>query len=134
MDESNFLEVASDVEVRSVIRFLRFKKNSPIEIHRELKAVYGDKVMSVQHVRKWCRLFDEGRNQVADHARSGRPSVVNDDLVRRVEEKIREDSRITFDDLEFHFQQISRGTLHSIVHDRLGFRKVCDRWVTKFED
>jgi len=32
-------------------------------------------------VRKWVRMFNEGRENVHDEARSGRPSVVNDDLV-----------------------------------------------------
>jgi len=34
------------------------------------------------------RLFNERRENVHDDPRSGRPSVVNEDLVRAVEEKI----------------------------------------------
>ena len=41
-------------------------------------------------VRRWVRLFIEGRENVHDEERSGRPSLVNDDLVRAVEEKIME--------------------------------------------
>jgi len=40
-------------EVRSVIRFLWAKGTASIEIHREIQAVYGRDVMTVQHVRKW---------------------------------------------------------------------------------
>jgi len=46
-------------EVRSVIRFLWAKGTVPIEIHREIQAVYGPDVMTVQHVRKWCREFSD---------------------------------------------------------------------------
>jgi len=46
--------------------------------------------MSSSVVRRWVRLFNEGRGNVHDDPRSGRPSVVNGDLVRVVEEKIRE--------------------------------------------
>jgi transposase len=41
-------------------------------------------------VRRWARLFNEGLENVHDEPRSGRPSVVNEDFVRVIEEKIRE--------------------------------------------
>jgi len=44
--------------------------------------VYGDNAMSDGMVRKWVRMFNVGRENVHDEARSGRPSLVNDDLVR----------------------------------------------------
>jgi hypothetical protein len=31
---------------------------APFEIYRELVTVYVGNVMTVQHVRKWCREFD----------------------------------------------------------------------------
>ncbi len=130
MNENEFLKSASKEEIRGVIRFFRFKKYTAIQIHRELTAVYGQDVMSVQKVRNWCRMFDSGRESAADKARSGRPSVVNDDLVKRIETKIRADRRVTFDELKLNFD-VSRGTLYSIVHDRLQFRKLCARWVPK---
>ena len=40
-------------ELRSVIRFLWAKQVPAIEIHRELLHVYGESVMTTQHVRKW---------------------------------------------------------------------------------
>ena len=42
-------------EVQSVIWFFWAKGTAPFEIHREIQAVYGPNVMTVQHVRKWCR-------------------------------------------------------------------------------
>ncbi|UYV78819.1 hypothetical protein LAZ67_16002878 [Cordylochernes scorpioides] len=48
-------------ELRSVIRFLNAKNNSPVEIHRQLVEVYGEKCMDIKNVRKWCREFNEGR-------------------------------------------------------------------------
>jgi hypothetical protein len=45
-------------EIRSVIRFFYGQEVPPVEIHRELVTAYGDNVMTVQHVRKWCREFD----------------------------------------------------------------------------
>ena len=65
------------------------------EIHLQLCDVYGEHAMSSSMVRRWVRLFNEGRENVHDDLRSGRLSVVNEDLVRAVEEKIRENSRFT---------------------------------------
>jgi len=41
-------------------------------------------------VLRWLRLFNVGHENVHDDPRSGRPSVVNEDLVRAVEEEVRE--------------------------------------------
>ena len=63
----------------------------PNEIHHQICQVYGDNAMSESMVRKWVRMFNEGRENVHDEARSGCPSLVNDDLVCKVNEIVRED-------------------------------------------
>ena len=47
--------------------------------------------MSDGMVRKCVRMFNEGRENVEDAARIGRPPLVNDDLVRKVNERVRDD-------------------------------------------
>jgi hypothetical protein len=54
-------EIWSNIEVRSVIRFLRLKGTSSAEIHRQLVEVYGANVMSRKHVWVWCTAFDNGQ-------------------------------------------------------------------------
>ena len=66
-------------EVRSVIRFLSPRGERPVDIHKQIVAVYGN-VMNQQNVMKWCHEFSEGRTDVHDEQRSGRPSLVSDDL------------------------------------------------------
>ena len=66
-------------------------------------------------VRRWVRLFNERRENVRDDPRSGQSSVVNEDLVRAVEGKIRENRRFTITPLSLNFPQISRSLLHKIV-------------------
>jgi len=85
--------------------------------------VYGDNAMSDGIVTKWARMFNEGRENVHDEARSGRPSLVNDDLVRKVNERVRDDRRFAISDLSLHFPQISRTLLHDIVSSHLGRRR-----------
>jgi len=68
-------------EMLSVICLLNAKNMTPAEIHRQLCAVYGEHAMSVSMVRRWVRLFNDGRQNARDDWRNGRPVVVNEDLV-----------------------------------------------------
>jgi hypothetical protein len=83
----------------------------PNDIHRQLCEVYGEHAMSDSMIRRW-RHFNEGCENVHDDLRSGQPSVVNEDLVRAVEEKIQENRRFTISSLSLHFTQISWSLLH----------------------
>jgi len=109
------IEGAADCEIRFLIRFLNSRNVLPSEIHHQICQLYGNNVMSDGMVRKWDRMFNEGRENVHDEARSGRPSSVNDVLVRKVNERVRDDRRFTISDLSLHFLQISRTLLYDIV-------------------
>jgi len=85
--------------------------------------VYGDNAMSDGMVRKWVRMFNEGRENVHDEARSGRPSLVNDDFVRKVNERVRDDSRFTISDLSLHLPHTLRTLIYDIVSSHLGYRR-----------
>jgi len=102
------IEGAAECEKRSVIRFLNTGNVLPSEIHHQICQVYSDNAMSDVMVRKWVRMFNEGRENVHDKARSGRPSLVNDDLVHKINERERDDRRFTISDLSLQFPQIPR--------------------------
>jgi len=116
------IEGADDCEIRSVIRFLKARNVLPSEIHHQICQVYGDNAMSDGMVRKWVRIFNERRENVHDEARSVHPSLVNYYLVRKVNERVRDDRRFTISDLSLHFSQISRTLLYDIVSSHLGHR------------
>jgi len=84
------IEEAADCEIWSVIRFLKARNVIPSEIQYQICQVYGDNA-SESMVRKWVRMFNERRENLYDEARSGRPSLANDDLVRKVNERVRDD-------------------------------------------
>ena len=109
------IEGAADCEIRSVIRFLNARNVLPSESHHQICQVYGDNAMSDGMVRKWVLMFNEGRENVHDEARSGRLSLVNDDLVRKVNERVHDDRRFTISNLSLHFPQISRTLLYDTV-------------------
>jgi transposase len=85
-------------EVRSIIHFLNAKYELPVEIHKQIVAVYG-KVMNRQSVTKWCCEFSEVRTDVHDERRSGRPSLISDDLLQEIEEEMRANRRVTIREL-----------------------------------
>jgi transposase len=93
-------------EVCAVIGYLHAKQMSAADIHCELCVVYGPNIMSGRSVRQWCRMFRYGGTNVHNDERSGRPSVVNDNLVQSVNKKIRENWRFTISELSFEFPHI----------------------------
>ena len=116
-------EGAADCELRSVIRILNARNVLLSEIQHQICQVYGDNAMSDGMVRKWVRMFNEGREDVQDEERSGRPSLVNDDLVRKVNERVHDERRFTISYLSLHFPQISRTLLYGTVSSHLGYRR-----------
>jgi transposase len=65
-------------EIRTLIRLLRAKNISAAEIRSEFCTDYSQNVMSEGTIRQWCRIFKDGRTNIHDYERSGRPSVVSD--------------------------------------------------------
>jgi len=74
-------------------------------------------------VRKCVRMFNVVRQNVHEEARSGRPTLVIDDLVRNVNERVRDYRRFAISDLSLHIPQISRTVLYDIVSRHLCRRR-----------
>jgi hypothetical protein len=75
-------------EICAVIRFLHAKNVSAAEIHRELCTVNGQNITSEGSVRRWCKIFKDGRAKKILTMKSevvGRPLVVSDDLFQSVD-------------------------------------------------
>jgi hypothetical protein len=64
--------------------------------------MYGANVMSVQHVRKWCREFDSGRVNMMDDQRSSRPST-SAELVQDKDAAVQAERRVSTAQLEIRF-------------------------------
>ncbi|KAJ4452238.1 hypothetical protein ANN_03756 [Periplaneta americana] len=90
---NDVIDNPADCEVRSVIRFLNVRHLKPAEIYRQLKEVYGDTVTNERNVRKWCEMFNNGRTNVHDETRPGRPSLITEDLKTKVNDRILQDRR-----------------------------------------
>ncbi|GFX10617.1 HTH_48 domain-containing protein [Trichonephila clavipes] len=84
------IENRADCEVRAVIRFLCDQGFKSVDIHHQISEVYGENIMSDGMVRKWFSAFKDGRTHIHDEERSGRPSVITDELIQKVDCKVKE--------------------------------------------
>jgi hypothetical protein len=116
-------------EVLAVIRFLLAINNNAAKIQRQLCEVYGPNVMSDSNVKQWCHLFEEGRTNVYDEEHNGRPSVITDDLVEKVNTTLCGNGRFTISELSLELPQVSRSVIYNIVPEKLGYKKLWARWV-----
>jgi hypothetical protein len=83
------IENPATCEVWSVMQFLNTKNVRLAEIWGRIVEVCGEGAMKSGNVRKWCRLFKEGRTNVHVEEPSGRPSLVTDGLTEGVNAKLR---------------------------------------------
>ena len=78
------------VEQRINPKFLVCLGKTPTEALKLLQEVYGDDKMSRTCLLEWHRRFKEGREEVEDNYRSGRPCASRtDENVEQVRQKVR---------------------------------------------
>ncbi len=83
------------------------KNHSAAEIHRELYVVYGPNIMSEGVVCQWVRFFKNEKTNIRIEKRSDRPSLVSDDPLNKVNEKVCEYRHFTISKLSDYFPEIS---------------------------
>ena len=102
---------------------------NPKTIFDELTEALGLDVPSYSMVKNWAKRFREGREDVSDDPRSGRPiSVLTVENIECVREVIKDDPHSTYDDIMAE-TDLSRGTIERIIHDHLKMRKVVSHWI-----
>ena len=71
-------------EVHSVVWLLNKKGEAPFEVHCQIVSVFDDD-MNRQIVAKWRHEFNAGKNRHSWWTKTGKPSVIVDDLIQKVE-------------------------------------------------
>ena len=122
---------SSKIEYRAVIRYLYLKGKTGKEIHGELADVYGSSAPSYAQVKFWVGEFKRGRTSLEDEARSGRTlDATDEEMCKKVRDLVYSDRRIQVEEIA-QALVISHGSVWTILHDRLGMRKLTARWVPK---
>jgi histone-lysine N-methyltransferase SETMAR len=119
------------MEQCAVIRFFTFKGLSPRDIHTELISVYGYEVLDLRAVYKWHERFMQGRTELFDNPRSGRP--LQNDLADAIRAMIQEFLFTSCKRLCIHIR-IAKATYLRIFQDVLQVKKFNLRWVPHFLD
>lgn len=121
----------SDIEYRAVIKFFTRKGLNATEISKELNSVYEDCAPAYRTVAKWVAEFKDPERDFEDAPRTGRPSTtITDENIKPVEQVVLRDRQISIrrvaDELD-----IAKSSVHRIVSEHLGMKKVCTRWVPR---
>ncbi|KAG8336234.1 Tetratricopeptide repeat protein 37 [Homalodisca vitripennis] len=82
-------------------------------------------------VRKWIRAFKDGRTNVYDEERSGRPSVITDDLIQKVNCKVKGNRPFTISFLAEKFPAVSRSVLYEIVSSSHMWEALADAYMAR---
>ncbi|XP_054729334.1 protein GVQW3-like [Anastrepha obliqua] len=112
------------MEQRANIKFCVKLGKTFSETYELMHKVYGDDCLARSNVYNWLKRFKNGREDLNDDERPGRPEASNRaELV----EKVR-DGNFTVRMLAEELNS-STGTIWEILTDDLGKRKVCARFV-----
>ncbi|UYV77429.1 hypothetical protein LAZ67_15000998 [Cordylochernes scorpioides] len=96
-----------------------------------LTVAYGEATLDRSNVYRWYKMFSEGREDMNDEERAGRPSTsTTDEKINEVEKMILANRRITVKEVAEDLN-ISIGSCHSIFINDLGMRRVAAIFVPK---
>ena len=121
------LSVYTKEEQRSVIRF--FVVGKCIR-GRNPSKTFGT-IWEQCTVYEWLEKLKNGRTNVTHDKGVGRPSTtITEENIERARDMVLLYRRVTLGEVA-HVLQISHGSANELMHNKLGFYKVCARWVPK---
>ncbi|KAG5335551.1 SETMR methyltransferase, partial [Acromyrmex charruanus] len=99
-----------------------------------LTVAYGEATLDRSNVYRWYKMFSEGREDVNDEERAGRPSTLTtDENIDEVKKIVLANRRITVREVVEDLN-ISIGSCHSIFTNDLGMRRVAAKFVPKLRE
>ena len=121
----------SNIEHRAVIMFFTRKGLNAIEISKKLDNVYKDSAPSYRTVSKWVAEFNNPERAFEDALRMGHPSTITaDENIEVVERIVMRDQQISVRRLAEELA-IPKTTIHEVINNHMGMKKVCTWWVPK---
>ncbi|UYV75705.1 EPM2AIP1 [Cordylochernes scorpioides] len=130
LDRLRFLPIKKK-DQRTCIKFCVKNEIKCADAFRMLTVAYGEATLDRSNVYRWYKMFSEGREDVNDEERAGRPSTsTTDEKINEVEKMILANRRITVREVAEDLN-ISIGSCHSIFINDLGMRRVAAKFVPK---
>ena len=120
-----------DIYWRALIFFFTLKGYNAKQTEKELKEVHKDDGPAYSTITRWASEWKRGRRTIRDASRSGRPAdAATLENITRIQKLIENDRRLTIKQISKKMN-ISRGTVHTILHEEMGLSKLSARWVPK---
>ena len=123
-----------NIEHRPVIKFFTRKGLNAIEISKELDNVYKDSVPLYRTVAKRVAEFKDPEHSFEDAPRMGRSSTIT------VDENVEAVGRIVMRDRQISIRRLAERlvipkiTIHEIMNNHMGMKKVCTQWLHEIVD
>jgi len=116
-------------EQRAFVKIMTLRHVKAAEIRQALEEACGDSAMALRTVQKWVQRFQSGDGSIEDATSSGRPpSACVEESVNKVRDLMANDRRWTCTEIAENLD-LSKSSVHRILTDHLGMRKLSARWV-----
>ena len=93
--------------------------------------VHGESAPSFATIYNWVNEFKRGRLSTKDEHRQGRPvEATTSEMIDKIQDMILNDRRIKLTEIA-KTTGLSKGTVFSIIHEKLGMKKISARWVPR---
>ncbi|GFS26636.1 cytospin-A [Elysia marginata] len=119
----------SRYDIRVIIKFSVILGKDASCIHKDLVTVLGENAPSIQTVRKWVKAVSEGRDDMKDEPRPGRPVTASGDAnISKVLVSLSDDRRKTCEKISRE-TSMSRTSVFRVLTNRLNKNKKFSKWV-----
>ena len=120
-----------NIEHRTVIKFFTRKGLNAFEISKELDSVYKDSAPSYPTVAKWVAEFKDPERGFEDAPQMDHPSIITaNENIEAVEQIVIRERQISIHRVAEELA-IPKITIHKIMNNHMGMKKVCKQWVLK---
>ena len=119
------------LEERYAIKFCFKLGKNATETYGMLQTAFGASCMNRASVFGWHKRFREDRESVRDDEKCGRSKEVRTpELIGQIKNFMDEDRCVSIETIRAQFD-ISVGTVHTIIHEKLKMRKICTKFVPR---
>ena len=119
----------SRYDIRVIIKFSVILGKDASCIHKDLVTVLRENAPSIQTVRKWVKAVLEGRDDMEDEPRPGRPvTACRDANISKVLVSLSDDRRKTCEEISTE-TSMSRTSVFRVLTNKLNKKKKFSKWV-----
>lgn len=118
------------VEQRICLKFCVSNQIPCVKAYKMLEKAYGDACLSKTRAYDWYKEFKEGRKDVQDLPRSGRPATASTNgNIEKIKNTVTDDPSISIREIA-KVLRMSHATVHNILTQDLNLKRIDDKWIS----